>query len=194
VGAKPIGTISGHDIHVLVDEAREKGVPGVPVTRNPGMSDSRGRVVFSVISTLFKWAVRRRRVAASPCAGVWAPGPGAPRERVLSAGGVRNLWRACDEIGLPYGPAVKLLLLTGCRQREIGELRWDEVDDGGAELHLPGSRVKNHRPHTVFLAPAAQAILANVPRGSRAARSCSPRPRANRSTAGRTRRTGWTRR
>jgi integrase len=162
--AKPIDAITSHDVHALVDEARRKGLPGVAPTRNLDTSESRGRLVFSVVSMMFRWAVRRRRVAASPCAGVWAPGPGAPRERVLSAGEVRDLWRACGEIGYPYGPAVKLLLLTGCRLAEIGELRWEEVDDSGAELHLPGNRVKNHRPHTVFLAPAARAILADVPR------------------------------
>jgi integrase len=159
--SRPIGAITSHDVRALVEEARRSGVPGVPVTRNLGTSESRGRLVFSVVSTLFKWAVRRQRVAASPCAGVWAPGPGAPRERVLSAGEVRELWRACDEVGWPYAPAVKLLLLTGCRLREISDLRWDEVADG--ELILPSSRTKNHRPHTVFLAPAAVRLLDDVP-------------------------------
>jgi integrase len=160
---KPIGDVTSHDIRALVEEARRRGVPGV-IVRSDGTSETRGRLVFSVVSTLFKWAARRGRVLANPCAGVWAPGPGKSGERVLTAAEVRALWRACDDVGGPYGSAVKLLLLTGCRLREIAELRWDEVAQGGAEVHLPSGRTKNHRPHLVFLAPAAQAILGDVPR------------------------------
>ena len=57
---------------------------------------------------------------------------------------------------------VRLLLLTGQRMREIGDLRWDEIGDD--EIVLPASRTKNHRAHHVPLGDAVKAILAARPR------------------------------
>ena len=51
------------------------------------------------------------------------------RARVLSDAEVRALWKACDEIGFPFGPVVKLLLLTGQRRREVAGMRWSELSD-----------------------------------------------------------------
>ncbi len=52
---------------------------------------------------------------------------------------------------------MKLLLLTGQREKEIGSLSRTEVAE--ALIVLPPARTKNHRPHTVPLAPAALAII-----------------------------------
>src|SRR5262249_32029643 len=48
-----------------------------------------------------------------------------------------------------------------CGQRlgEVAGMRRDELTDDGATWHIPSSRTKNKRPHTVPLAPAAQALI-----------------------------------
>ena len=49
----------------------------------------------------------------------------------------------------------ELLVLTGQRRGEVAGMRWDELDLDAGVWSLPGSRTKNHRPHTVPLAPEA---------------------------------------
>ena len=57
--------------------------------------------------------------------------------------------------------AIRLLILTGCRLREILHLRWAEVDFERGMLHLPDS--KTGRKSVVLNAPAL-AVLDGVPR------------------------------
>ncbi len=57
--------------------------------------------------------------------------------------------------------ALRLLILTGCRLREILHLRWQEVDMERGLLFLPDS--KTGRKTIVLAAPAAD-ILRNLPR------------------------------
>jgi integrase len=62
----------------------------------------------------------------------------------------------------PYATAaIRLLILTGCRLREILHLRWSEVDFERGMLHLPDS--KTGRKSVVLNAPAL-AVLDGVPR------------------------------
>lgn len=57
--------------------------------------------------------------------------------------------------------AVRLLLFTGCRLREILHLRWGEVDLERGLLHLPNSKTGKK---SVVLNGAAVGILKNLPR------------------------------
>jgi integrase len=62
----------------------------------------------------------------------------------------------------PYvAAAFRLLILTGCRLREILNLRWNEIDLERGLLFLPDSKTGRK---TVVLSAAAQAILATLPR------------------------------
>jgi integrase len=71
---------------------------------------------------------------------------------------------ACDRIGWPYGPLVKLLALTGQRLSEVAKARWSEFDLEAGAWVLPSSRVKNGVEHTVPLSETALSILASLPR------------------------------
>jgi integrase len=57
--------------------------------------------------------------------------------------------------------AIRLLLLTGCRLREILHLRWKDVDLERRLLHLPDSKTGKK---TVILNESALNILTNIPR------------------------------
>ncbi len=59
--------------------------------------------------------------------------------------------------------AIRLLMLTGCRLREILNLRWREVDFERGLLLLPDSKTGRK---TVVLGPPALAILSSLPRAS----------------------------
>ena len=160
---RSVGEISAHDIWGVVDEARRIGVPGRPA-RNPKPSEARGRALLAQLSSLFGWAVRRRLVDQNPCTGVHRPPAPRARERVLTNGEIVKFWRATDEIGGPFGAALKLLLLTGARLNEIAALRWDEVSEDGTQINLSGSRTKNHRAFALPLSDLARSIIASAPR------------------------------
>ena len=57
--------------------------------------------------------------------------------------------------------AIRLLLLTGCRKSEILTLRWEHVDQGAAQLHLPDTKTG---ARTITLPQAAVQVLAEIPK------------------------------
>ncbi len=60
-----------------------------------------------------------------------------------------------------YAAIIRLLLLTGCRKREIITLRWKEYREG--HLHLADSKTG---PRMVWLSSPARRILEKQPRTS----------------------------
>jgi integrase len=159
---KPVAEISDDDIYAVVDEARCRGIPGLP-RRNKGTSDARGRKMHSALSVLFRWLLRHRKVRANPCMGVERPGPPPQRARALSEAEVRWFWKACDALGAPYGPLFKTLLLTGARLDEVTGMCRAELSEQGAVWIIPSERAKNHRAHLVPLPPLARDAIASTP-------------------------------
>ena len=165
---KAIAEITGEDIYIAVDEAREKGVPGRRV-RNSEPSNARAHEMVSALGAMFKYLHGKRRVASNPCVGIERPEGPPARDRVLNvkadrrgADELRWLWAACDAAGAPMGPLAKILLLTGQRRSEVAEMTIGELSDDLSSWHLPPSRTKNGRPHEVPLPPLAQQILAEL--------------------------------
>ena len=159
---RPVAGIDGHDIHAVVDEARRLGIPGLE-RRTDGVSEPRARKMFGVLSKLFAWLIRGRRVAANPCASVARPEIPKARDRVLAVGEIKRFWKAADSEAEPVAGLLKFLMLTGCRLNEVAGMRWAELDDDATWL-IPGERTKNHRPHLVPLPPLARDLLASAKR------------------------------
>ena len=85
-------------------------------------------------------------------------GAGTPaRERVLDDTEIRAIWNACQQND--FGRIVRLLILTGCRREEIGQLRWSEINMDTGVMTIPGTRTKNKRELQLPLSPAAIDIL-----------------------------------
>src|SRR5262249_20767392 len=122
----------------------------------------------AALSVLFRWLLRHRRVAVNPCVGVWRPPAPPARERVLgdekSETELRWFWRACEQLHLPFGPALKLLLLTGWPLNEVARMRRSQTSEEGSTWIIPGERTRNHRPHIVPLSARAHEIITAVPR------------------------------
>jgi integrase len=85
-----------------------------------------------------------------------------PRERSLSDAEAATVWLAAPDND--YGRIIRLILLTGCRRSELGDLRWSEIDVEARTITIPGSRTKNKKEHVVPLTDAALAILDAIPR------------------------------
>lgn len=77
------------------------------------------------------------------------------RNRALSDAELKAVWNALDDDD--FGNILKLLILTGQREGEIGGLQWSEIRDDS--IQLPPERAKNGRPHTIPLSAPAVAIL-----------------------------------
>lgn len=58
--------------------------------------------------------------------------------------------------------ALRILILTGQREREVTDAEWTEFDLDAGIWKLPAVRTKKNRAHLVHLAPEAIAILENL--------------------------------
>src|SRR4029453_5422168 len=90
-----VDDISTDDIHGVVVEAHDKGVPGRQ-RRNFGSSDARARALFSCLSKFFSWLVANRLANSNPCAALSRPSAPRPRERTLLDEEIRCFWQACN--------------------------------------------------------------------------------------------------
>jgi integrase len=168
-GDRPVASIDRALIKTVIKEARQFGVPGI-APRNKGKSEARARALFTAISSLFSWLVEEDHVETNPCAGMPRPDNAEERDRVLTDAEIRWLWQACEEVDAPralkaprpFAPLLKLLLLTGCRLREVSGMRVDELSDDLATWNLPGARTKNKKPHVVPLPSMARELITGV--------------------------------
>lgn len=149
-GERNIHSISKRDLLDLLDGIVDSG-RGTTANR-----------VLAHVRKFLNWCVERDIIEANPATGVKPPVPENQRDRVLTDAEIRLFWRACDDAGQPFGPFGKLLLLTGQRRGEVGEMT--EAELAGDTWHLSADRTKNKRPHDVPLSKAARAVLAGVER------------------------------
>jgi integrase len=93
------------------------------------------------------------------------PSPKIDRERVLTAPEIYEVWHACDRdrLGYPFGPLVKLLMLTGQRENEVASIRWPDLDLKAATWTLSSDQTKAGRAHIVPLSPVALSIIKAIP-------------------------------
>jgi integrase len=118
--------------------------------------------VRSSLSTFFRWSVAEGLINANPVTDTATADEGSSRERVLSDDEIRRLWGALGNDD--FGGIVRLLILTGARRKEIGALRWSEVNLADRLIVLPAERVKNGRTHELPLSAPALALLEGWPR------------------------------
>jgi integrase len=147
--------------------------------------------LLRVLSSLFTYAGKAHLVPVgfNPCRGI-EKFPEEGRERYLNAEELARLGEALREaetVGLPYavdetkpktkhapkeenrrtmmGPhavaAIRLLIFTGARLREILHLKWDEVDFQRGLLFLPKSKTGKK---TIVLNAPALSVLSGLPR------------------------------
>jgi integrase len=117
---------------------------------------------LAALSKFFNFLASRDVTVASPCAGVARPSEERPRERVLDGPEIKAMWEACDAVGTPVGPWVRMLLLLGQRRSEVAGMRRSEIV--GDTWTVPAARMKGKEPHTLPLPTQALAIIEHVPR------------------------------
>jgi integrase len=128
-------------------------------TANGKVAADRAR---TALSAFFAWAIDRGYLDANPTLNIKARAGGESRVRVLSLNELAEVWEGCADDD--YGHIVQLLILTGQRRNEIGELGLSEYNAEARQIDLPAARTKNNRPHIVPLSDEAIAILRAIPR------------------------------
>jgi integrase len=150
-GSRHVAAIRRVDVADLLDAIAQR-------------SPATARLTFAALRGLFGWCIERELLNVSPCDHVKAPPRPAARDRVLSDGELAAIWQGADALGFPFGPVIKLLMLTGQREGEVAGMAWSEIDLEAATWIIPKERTKNGREHAVDLSPEALAVLNAVPR------------------------------
>jgi integrase len=134
-----------------------KVVDAIAEERGPVSAD-RAR---SVLSAFFSWAMDKGYVDANPCMNIKQRASGETRTRALSEEELVGVWNHSEFDD--FGRITRLLILTGCRKREIAELEWREIDFEKRQILLPKDRVKNGEEFILPLSEQALAILLKCP-------------------------------
>jgi integrase len=111
----------------------------------------------AALSALFAWAIDRGYCDTNPTMNIKARAPQAGRSRVLSEAELVEVWKAC--LDDDHAGVTRLLILTGQRRSEIGDLAWDEIDADKRQIELPERRTKKGRAHIIPLSDEALALL-----------------------------------
>jgi integrase len=116
------------------------------------------------ISKFFAWCVSRDLIQLSPAAGIEVPTKEVSRVRVLTDAEIAALWAATAKTGYPFGPLVRVLLLTGQRLGEVAEMEAHELTSTTHLWTIPRERAKNGVEHVVPMSPEVEVILSSLPR------------------------------
>jgi integrase len=156
-GHRPITDISAGEVRAVVKRVADEG--------KIYQADN----LFGYGRRLFNWAIDQQvyGLEASPCDRLKPRsivGERAPRTRILTDREIRAFWNAAGQLGYPYGPVYRLLLLTGQRRSEVGDARWSEFDLEARLWRIPASRMKAGATHLVPICADALELLNGLPR------------------------------
>jgi len=153
--------INGHKLEIVARSHVVGVIDEVAKTRGRVSADR----CRAAISTFYVWCIDQGYCEINPTMNIKARSANGARERTLSDQELAEVWHACRDDD--YGRIVRLLILTGQRRVEIGDLSRPEVDLGERLLKLPAERIKTNRSHIVWLADQALAIIKSIPASER---------------------------
>jgi integrase len=176
---RPITEILPEECASAIRAIVDRGTPG------------QAHTAFEQLRRLYSWAIGTNQfgVTSSPVATLRPAdliGHKEVRNRVLIDAELRAVWDAAaggyvppkqdglrvraptdaKQMNYPYGPLIRLLILTGQRENEVAGMRWSEVDFEQKLWTIPADRMKGKeaRTHEVPLAPDTLALLKSLPR------------------------------
>jgi len=184
-GGRPITEIARHDVLAVIEAVRDGGTDkmlrgyGIKIPRRNGdgaknrPAPVQARILLAYAKTLFSWAVERGAygLEASPCDHLRTAkilGGKKSSDRILSDVELGAFWRASEQLGYPYAPLYRLLLLSGLRLNEVADAVWSEFDLPNKRWTIPAARMKGKngraQPHVVPLTGGMLEVLATIPR------------------------------
>ena len=152
--SRPLEEITKADVRKLIEQIADRG------------AERQAHNIFGLTKTFFSWCVETDRISSSPCEGLRPRkliGEKRIRTRVLDDDELRAVWNAAEATAYPYGPFIKLVVLTGARKSEAAEATWSEFDLDAGIWTVPEERFKSGVAHRVPLSKMAIALLQDLP-------------------------------
>jgi integrase len=84
--------------------------------------------VLTLVKTIFRFALSRDWIDASPVEGIEKPKIETERDRVLDMDESKRVWSAAGLLGYPVGSYIRTLQLTAQRRTEVAAMKWSDVD------------------------------------------------------------------
>jgi integrase len=156
-GARPVIDIRPEEVAAAIRAIVKRGAP------------YQAHNALGYLRRLFNWAIGTHEfgIDASPVERLSPKdliGKREARERTLTDAELCAVWDATVPMGYPYGPLVRLLILTGQREREVADMSWSEINFDQALWTIPAIRMKGARAHEIPLVATAVALLKSLPR------------------------------
>lgn len=147
LGARQVGDIRRSEITRLLDKIADE--------RGPVMADS----ALSSLRRIMNWHETRSDDFNSPIKRGMARTSHSERrrQRILTDGEIRAIWRAAEGHPSPFAQLVRFLLLTATRRNEAARMSCGEVS--GSEWTIPANRYKTGLEHVVPLSALAKTVL-----------------------------------
>ncbi|MEL6885306.1 MAG: tyrosine-type recombinase/integrase [Pseudomonadota bacterium] len=117
---------------------------------------------YVVIRTMMNWCVRHGLIDFSVVPTIKLGGEA--RNRFLSETELAAVLKRAEETPYPFGPIIQLLIYTGQRRSEIGQLLWAWVSDD--LIVFPEGFAKNKREHQFPVTPLVYNVLRSIPEKS----------------------------
>jgi integrase len=164
LGKRPLSEITRKDIQKLSeDKASTRERPHKHIKGGAAIMANRN---LAKLRVFFGWCLKKELITVNPAIGVDRLVKETTRERILEDDEIKALWHATADIYQPYGPILRLLLLTGQRRTEVSEMRWSELNLDKQQWTIPRERAKNGKTHIVHLSePVMQIIEATANKG-----------------------------
>ena len=159
-GEMPAGTVKERDARKLIADVRNGNADDQEAGK---LKNGAAAEVRKWGSMLFEWGRRSGRVKENPFRDVPAPKLD-KRQRFLTMKEAKAVWSASYQLGYPWGEAIRLLMLTGCRESEICSARWSWYDAKAGTLLIPPEHYKSGKDFLVALPKAAVAIFDGLTR------------------------------
>lgn len=148
------GEIARRDVRQLAEKIIARG--------SPTMADR----VVGVVNYFFNRGLDREfpNLEGNPAHRMKLPIKDEGRDRYLSRGEIRRVWKAVEDEIPGQGWAFRLALLTGQRMGSVAAMRWDGVTEngGGVLWTIPPEHFKGKRVHLVPLSPEAVEVLDEI--------------------------------
>ncbi len=150
LGKRKLEEITSSQVFDLCEKIKERGAPATAVHAR------------EIIQQVCRHAMARGLKIENPAENVKASAIATfkRRERALTPGEIRTFFTVLDSVGTL--PTLKFILLSMCREGELLQATWKEVDFEAATWTVPAERMKARRPHVVYLSQQALDLLVGL--------------------------------
>jgi integrase len=129
-----------------------------------GLDGSIPNRILATVRPIFRFALSRDYIEASPVEGIIKPTTDVSRDRVLSMDEIARIWKGTGRLGYPLAEYLRVLMLVAQRRSEVAAMRWDSIDLDAATWVLGAADTKNAKAHLVPLSPPIVEILRSLPK------------------------------